>query len=572
MSALDYFVLVATMVGIAAYGIWKTRGQTTLQGYVRGDRKVSWGTIGLAVMATQASAITFLSIPGQGFESGMGFVQNYFGLPFALIVVAAVFLPLYRRLNVLTAYEYLGRRFDGKTRLLGAGLFLLQRGFASGITIYAPAIVLSTVFGWRLDLTILATGVLAIVYTVSGGNAAVSLTQKYQMLVIFAGMGTAFVIMLLRLPESVSVGDALQIAGGFDKLNAVNFSFDINERYTLWSGLFAGFFLSLSYFGTDQSQVGRYLSGPSLRESRLGLMFNAVLKIPMQAFILLLGVLLFVFYQFAPAPVFFDRATWRQHLEREGGESLRAIENRYTELSGEKRIALEAWLKARKDGSSGDIDSAHTVLRNAHARSEAVRAEAKAALVAADPGVKTKDSDYVFITFILEQLPVGVIGLLIAVVFAAALSSVASELSALGSTTVVDFYRHLVRPDASEAHAVFASKAFTALWGCVAISFALFANVVENLIEAVNILGSLFYGVVLGLFLVAFFIRRVGGNAVFTGALISQVAVLVTFFGFDRIGYLWYNLIGCGLCVFTSLLLQPLLGGRPPSSSTPASA
>jgi len=572
MSALDYFVLVATMVGIAAYGVWKTRGQTTLQDYVRGERKVSWGTIGLAVMATQASAITFLSIPGQGFESGMGFVQNYFGLPFALIVVAAVFLPLYRRLKVLTAYEYLGRRFDGKTRLLGAGLFLLQRGFASGITIYAPAIVLSTVFGWRLDLTILATGALAIVYTVSGGNAAVSLTQKYQMLVIFAGMATAFVIMLLRLPESVSVGDALQIAAGFDKLNAVNISFDINERYTLWSGLFAGFFLSLSYFGTDQSQVGRYLSGPSLRESRLGLMFNAVFKIPMQAFILLLGVLLFVFYQFAPAPVFFDRATWRQHLQQEGGDSLRVIENRYAELSGEKRVALDAWLKARDEGSAEAVASTHAALRNAHARSEAVRAEAKAALIAVDPGVKTKDSDYVFITFILEQLPVGVVGLLIAVVFAAALSSVASELSALGSTTVVDFYRHLVRPGASEAQAVFASKAFTALWGCVAISFALFANVVENLIEAVNILGSLFYGVVLGLFLVAFFLRRVGGNAVFTGALISQVAVLVAFFSFDRIGYLWYNLIGCALCVVTSLLLQPLLGRRPPSNSTPVSA
>ncbi|HRE08392.1 MAG TPA: Gfo/Idh/MocA family oxidoreductase, partial [Opitutaceae bacterium] len=352
MSPLDYAVLLATMLGIAAYGMWKTRGRTTFQDYVKGESRVSWGTIGLAVMATQASAITFLSTPGQGFESGMGFVQNYFGLPFALIVVAALFLPFYQRLKVLTAYEYLGRRFDGKTRLLGACLFLLQRGLASGITIYAPAIVLSTVFGWNLDLTILATGALAIVYTVSGGNTAVSITQKYQMLVIFAGMATAFIIMLLRLPAGVSTVDALHIAGGFDKLNAVNFSFDLNERYTLWSGIFGGFFLSLSYFGTDQSQVGRYLSGTSLRESRLGLMFNAVFKIPMQAFILLLGVLLFVFYQFAPAPVFFDRATWRQHVAAPGGEALQAIEARYTVLVGEKRAALEAWMKARADGAS----------------------------------------------------------------------------------------------------------------------------------------------------------------------------------------------------------------------------
>ncbi|MBL9207491.1 MAG: sodium:solute symporter [Opitutaceae bacterium] len=572
MSALDYFVLVATMLGIAAYGMWKTRGRTTFQDYVKGESKVSWGTIGLAVMATQASAITFLSTPGQGFESGMGFVQNYFGLPFALIVVAALFLPFYRRLKVLTAYEYLGRRFDGKTRLLGACLFLLQRGLASGITIYAPAIVLSTVFGWNLDLTILATGALAIVYTVSGGNTAVSITQKYQMIVIFAGMATAFVIMLLRLPAGVTTVDALQVAAGFDKLNAVNFSFDINERYTLWSGIFGGFFLSLSYFGTDQSQVGRYLSGTSLRESRLGLMFNAVFKIPMQAFILLLGVLLFVFYQFSPAPVFFDRATWRQHVEAPGGETLRVLESRYQTLAEEKRAALQGWLKSRHDGSSEEqVAAAKGALRDAHARSEAVRKQAKDALRAVDPGVKTKDSDYVFITFILEQLPVGVVGLLIAVIFAAALSSVAAELSALGSTTVVDLYRHIFRPAGGDGHGVLMSKVFTASWGFVAIGFALFARLAENLIEAVNILGSLFYGVVLGLFLVAFLFRRVGGNAVFTGALLSQATVLVCFFTLDRVGYLWYNLIGCALCVFTSLILQPLLGGRTPGG-TPATA
>lgn len=570
MSTLDYLVLIATTLGIAGYGVWRTRGRQTFESYVRGEERVSWATIGLAVMATQASAITFLSTPGQGFESGMGFVQNYFGMPFALIVVSAVFLPLYRRLRVMTAYEYLGHRFDQKTRLLGAGLFLLQRGFASGITIYAPAIVLSTVFGWNLDLTIVATGAVAIIYTVSGGNTAVSLTQKHQMAVIFAGMAVAFVILLHRLPAHVSFGDALEVAGGFDKLNAVTVSLDLNERYTLWSGLLGGFFLSLSYFGTDQSQVGRYLSGTSLRESRLGLMFNALLKIPMQAFILLLGALLFVFYQFSPAPVFFDRTTWQQHVAGPGGERLRALEERYAEATATKRVAVEHWVTVSDQGDLGATVAAREAARAAHVQSEAIRAEAKATLRVLDPSVKTKDSDYVFITFVLEQLPRGVIGLLIAVIFAAALSSVAAELSALGSTTVVDLYGSLRRARDHAPPSVLASKLCTAFWGGVAISFALFARVVENLIEAVNILGSLFYGVILGLFLVAFFLRRVGGHAVFAAALLAQAAVLAAFFGFDRVGYLWYNLIGCSLCVALSLLLQAVLP-RPAGADAPAS-
>jgi Na+/proline symporter len=572
MSAIDYFVLLVTTLGIAAYGAWRTRGRQSLEHYVRGDDRVSWTTIGLAVMATQASAITFLSTPGQAFESGMGFVQNYFGMPFALIVVSAVFLPLYRKLRVMTAYEYLGHRFDQKTRLLGAGLFLLQRGFASGITIYAPAIVLSTVFGWNLDLTILATGAVAIVYTVSGGNAAVSLTQKHQMAVIFAGMATAFGILIFRLPANVSFTDALEVAGGFDKLNAVNVSFDLNERYTVWSGLLGGFFLSLSYFGTDQSQVGRYLAGNSLRESRLGLMFNALLKIPMQAFILLLGALLFVFYQFSPAPVFFDRTTWQQHVAGPGGERLRVLEEKYTEASATKRAAVEHWVATSEQGDPAQTAIAREAARAAHAQSEAIRAEAKATLRVLDPSVKTKDSDYVFITFVLEQLPRGVIGLLIAVIFAAALSSVAAELSALGSTTVVDLYGTLRRAQNAAPPSVLASKLCTAFWGAVAIGFALFARVVENLIEAVNILGSLFYGVILGLFLVAFFLRRVGGHAVFAAALIAQATVLAAFFGFDRLGYLWYNLIGCVLCVMLSLLLQTVLPRRADASPTASPA
>jgi len=566
MKPLDYAVLIATMIGIAAYGVWRTRGKGTLHGYLSGRRDVGWGTIGLSVMATQASAITFLSTPGQGFESGMGFVQNYFGLPFALIVVAAIFLPIYRRSGVYTAYEYLGRRFDGKTRLLGAGLFLLQRGFASGITIYAPSIVLSTVLGWPLDLTILGTGLVAIAYTVAGGNDAVNITQKYQISVIFIGMISAFAVLLFKLPPDVSVREAFAIASGFDKLNAVNFSFDVNERYTLWSGIFGGIFLSLSYFGTDQSQVQRYLSGTSVRESRLGLMFNAVLKIPMQTFILLLGVMLFVFYQFAPAPVFFDRTTWRQQASAPGGESLVAFEKEYELRATEKSEALRAWLRVRSTGSSEEIAAAKASVAAAHAASQAVRTNAKAALLANDPTVKMKDSDYVFITFILEQLPVGLVGLLIAVIFAAALSSVSAEMSALGTTTSVDFYRHLIHRSGNEDRAVLVSKIATALWGTVAISFALFANVVENLIEAVNILGSIFYGVILGLFLVAFFLKWIRGNAVFWGALVAQTVVLVCFFTLT-IGYLWYNLIGCASCVLASMLLQ--LAFRSPGSQSP---
>ncbi len=570
MSGFDYVVLIGTMVAIAVYGWWRTRGASDLSSYLRGRRTIGWGTIGLSVMATQASAITFLSIPGQAYESGMAFVQNYFGLPIALIIVAAVFLPIYRRLNVYTAYEFLGRRFDSKTRLLGAGLFLLQRGLAAGITIYAPAIILSTVLGWRLDLTILVTGTFVIAYTVSGGSEAVSVTQRLQMGVIFAGMVTAFIVLVVKMPAGVGLVEATTLAGDFGKLEAIDFSLDFNKRYTVWSGILGGVFLSLSYFGTDQSQVQRYLVGASLRESRLGLMFNAVFKIPMQFFILLLGALVFVFYQFERPPVFFNQALWNTHAQSEAGAPLRALEESYMGVHAEKEAHIRDWMEARRAGDPTAEAGAREAMLVAHGESERIRTEAKEALVAADPRAKTKDSDFVFITFVLTQLPHGVIGLLIAVIFAAALSSVASELNALGTTSTVDFYRHAIRPDASDTHYVKASKLFTMLWGVVAICFALFANMVENLIEAVNIVGSLFYGVVLGLFLVAFFLKRIGGNAVFAGAVVAQVLVLTLFFTRD-IGYLWFNLIGCGSCVLLSIILQPLLGSvgkaQPPASA-----
>jgi len=511
------------------------------------------------VMATQASAITFLSIPGQGFESGIGFVQNYFGLPLALIIVCAVFLPMYRRLNVYTAYEFLGQRFDKKTRLLGAGLFLLQRGLAAGVTIYAPAIIISTVLGWPLEFVIVFTGLLVIVYTVTGGSEAVALTHKWQMAVISAGMLTAMVVLLLRLPDGLGFTGAAHVAGALGKLQAVDFSLDPSRRYTVWTGVFGGLFLSLSYFGTDQSQVQRYIGGASLREGRLGLMFNAVLKIPMQFVILLLGALLFVFYQFAPHPVFFNQAEWRRHAQ---DGRFRAIEAQHASAVAQSESAIRLWLQARASDDAAREASARVAMVAASHRTREIRAEAKAVLVAADPRAKTTDSDYVFITFILTQLPHGAVGLLVAVMFAAALSSKASELAALGTTTTIDFWRHF-RPLAAgdEARNMRAARRFTALWGVFAVAFALFAGFAENLIEAINILGSIFYGVLLGLFVVAFFLRRVGGSAVFFAAVTAQTLVIVMYFSLD-IGYLWYNLIGCAACIAFSVALQAVLPPR----------
>ena len=561
MNVVDWIVLLATIVGIAAYGAWRTRQVRSLNTYLRGKPSTGWGTIGLSVMATQASAITYLSIPGQGFESGIGFVQNYFGLPLALIIVCAVFLPMYRRLNVYTAYQFLGERFDEKTRLLGAGLFLLQRGLATGVTIYAPAIIVSTVLGWPLDPVIVATGLLVIVYTVTGGSEAVALTHRWQMAVIAAGMVTALILLILRLPDGLHFTGSVAAAGALGKLHAVDFSLDPSRRYTVWTGLFGGLFLSLSYFGTDQSQVQRYIGGSSLREGRLGLMFNAMLKIPMQFVILMVGALLFVFYQFAPHPVFFNQAEWRRHSQ---DSRFRVIEAEHAQALAQSQSAIRAWVQARASDDVAREATARAAMVAASDRAQAIRAEARAALLAANPRAKIKDSDYVFITFIVTQLPHGAIGLLLAMMFAAALSSKASELAALGTTTTIDFWRHF-RPlaAADEARNMRVARRFTALWGIFAVAFALFAGFAENLIEAINILGSIFYGVLLGLFLVAFFLRHVGGSAVFFAAIAAQTLVIVMYFSLN-IGYLWYNLIGCAACVALSLALQAILPRRAP--------
>lgn len=559
MNVVDWIVLLVTIVGIAGYGAWRTRQVRSLNTYMRGKPSTGWGTIGLSVMATQASAITYLSIPGQGFESGIGFVQNYFGLPLALIIVCAVFLPMYRRLNVYTAYQFLGERFDEKTRLLGAGLFMLQRGLAAGVTIYAPAIIVSTVLGWPLDPIIIAMGLLVIVYTVTGGSEAVALTHRWQMAVIAAGMLTALTLLIARLPEGLHFTGSVAAAGALGKLHAVDFSMDPSRRYTVWTGLFGGLFLSLSYFGTDQSQVQRYIGGSSLREGRLGLMFNAVLKIPMQFVILMVGALLFVFYQFAPHPVFFNQTEWRRHAQ---DGRFRAIEAAHGQALAESQSAIRAWVQARAGDDAAREATARAAMVAASDRAQAIRAEARAALLAADPRAKVKDSDYVFITFIVTQLPHGAIGLLIAVMFASALSSKAAELAALGTTTTIDFWRHF-RPlaAADEARNMRVARRFTALWGIFAVAFALFVGFAENLIEAINILGSIFYGVLLGLFLVAFFLRHVGGSAVFVAAVAAQTLVIVMYFSLN-IGYLWYNLIGCVACIVLSVALQAVLPRR----------
>jgi len=568
MNTLDWLILLGTMLGIAAYGVWGTREDHSLNSYLKGNHNTGWITIGLSVMATQASTITYLSLPGQAYENGMAFIQNYFGLPLALIIVCAVFLPIYRKLGVYTAYEYLGRRFDTKTRLLGAALFLLQRGVQAGITIYAPAIILSTVLGWRLDLTIIFTGLLVVIYTVTGGSAAVNLTQKWQMAVIFFGMLTAFVVLLAKLP-----GDALPIAGAMGKLQAVDFTPDLKQRYTIWSGILGGLFLSLSYFGTDQSQVQRYIGGAALREGRLGLMFNALFKIPMQFLIVMLGAMLFVFYQFQPdTPVFFNQTEWKQYAQGPQGAAFHRIEQKYAAIQSDKQEKIRAWVTARNHGDATAEAAARTAMTEAQKTSNAVRQEARDALRSVDPKAQTKDSDYVFITFILTELPHGVIGLLIAVMFASALSSKAGELNALGTTSTIDLWRYF-RPLAAhdEARNVRNAKWFTALWGIFAIGFALFVSIAENLIEALNIVASIFYPALLGVFVVAFFLKKVRGPAVFWAAVSAQVLVLAIFFAgkvypSHEIGYLWLNPIGVAACVAFSLALQCVVRRNAPGT------
>ncbi|MAZ72900.1 MAG: sodium:solute symporter [Flavobacteriaceae bacterium] len=506
-------------------------------------------------MATQASAITFLSTPGQAFHSGMGFVQFYFGLPIAMVVICLVFIPIYHRLNVFTAYEYLETRFDLKTRTLTAILFLIQRGLAAGITIFAPAIILSAVLGWNLIYLNIIIGFLVIIYTVSGGTKAVSVTQKQQMAIIFLGMLLAFLIILNYLPLDITFNKALEIAGASGKMEVLDFSFDFENRYTFWSGMIGGTFLALSYFGTDQSQVQRYLSGKSVKQSQMGLIMNGLLKVPMQFFILLVGVMVFVFYQFNTSPLHFNPAAVKDVMDSEFASEYVALEEEKKGIDSQLREAQMTYSVAESDSEKNALSTEIVTLQK---QEEALREQSKTVIKKANPNAETNDKDYVFIHFILNNLPRGLIGLLLAMILSAAMSSTASELNALGSTTSVDLYKRN-KPGKSDKHYVNASRMFTMLWGVIAILIACVANLFENLIELVNIIGSIFYGNVLGVFLLAFFIKYVKSNATFIAALITQAIVVVVWW-LDIMPYLWLNLLGCALVMGIAMVLQVLLG------------
>ncbi|MEM7381106.1 MAG: sodium:solute symporter [Bacteroidota bacterium] len=555
MGVLDWIVLAGTLLFIVGYGVWKTRGSNDVDDYVLGGNKAQWWTIGLSVMATQASAITFLSTPGQAFHDGMGFVQFYFGLPLAMIIICLVFVPLYHKLKVYTAYEFLEKRFDLKTRSLAAILFLIQRGLAAGITIFAPSIILSAVLGWDLRTLNIIIGILVIIYTVSGGTTAVNVTQKQQMFIIMTGMFIAFFFILGYLPADINFSKALKVAGASEKLGILDFEFSMDKRYTFWSGISGGLFLALAYFGTDQSQVQRYLSGKSVRESQLGLIFNGIFKIPMQFFILLVGVMVFVFYQYNPSPLNFNPSATQAVMDSEYAEDYQILEEGHRELETEKKMAQDkfsAALELREYAAT--MDAKQQILK-INDREKSNRDAAKKLISMADNSVETNDKDYVFIHFVLNHLPRGLVGLLLAVILSAAMSSTASELNALGTISALDLYKRNAKEVDDPQHYVRASKAFTLLWGIIAILIACVANLFDNLIQLVNIIGSIFYGNVLGIFLLAFFFRFVRGNAVFVAALITQFIVIVGWY-FDWMSYLWLNAFGCALVILLSIMLE----------------
>ena len=551
MQQIDWFILIGTLLFIVLYGTYKSRGSKNVTQYLKGGSDSRWWTIGLSVMATQASAITFLSTPGQAFHSGMGFVQFYFGLPIAMVIICLVFIPIYHRLKVFTAYEYLETRFDLKTRTLTAILFLIQRGLAAGITIFAPAIILSAVLGWNLVMLNIIIGVLVIIYTVSGGTKAVSVTQKQQMGIIFGGMFVAFLLILNYLPLDITFTKALEIAGASGKMEILDFSFDFNNKYTFWSGIIGGTFLALSYFGTDQSQVQRYLSGKSMKEMQMGLIFNGLLKIPMQFFILLVGVMVFVFYQFNPSPLHFNPSAVTDVLNSPYAAQYQDLQDKKNTLE----IAIkEQQLNYAVLDNQGQKQTVLLDIKTLQSQEDQLRTASKELIKKANPKAETNDKDYVFIHFILNNLPRGLIGLLLAVILSAAMSSTASELNALGSTTTIDLYRRNNK-GRSDKHYLWASKGFTMLWGIIAIGVACVANLFENLIELVNIIGSIFYGNVLGIFLLAFFFTYVKSRAVFIAAIITQ-GIIVYIWWIDLMPYLWLNVAGASLVIAIAFILQ----------------
>lgn len=561
MSALDWIVLFGTLLLIAGYGAWKTRGAKSMQSYLLGNNTLPWWGVGLSIMATQASAITFLSTTGQAYEDGMRFLQFYFGLPLAMVILSITAVPLYHRLKVYTAYEYLESRFDRKTRTLAAFYFLMLRGISVGITVYAPSLILSTILGWSINVTTILIGTLVLVYTVSGGTKAVSITQKYQLTIIMAGMILAGYIAFSMLPKGTTFGQTFQFAGEVGKLNLINLSFNLSDRYNIWSGLIGGLFLFLSYFGADQSQVGRYLGGASITESRLGLLFNGLLKIPMQFIILYIGILIYVFYQFHQAPLVHNQPLLQKAMATGAKAEISQLSDKYDEVFQNRKQTSEELIHAIQRSDRPVIDKARSEMKGIQESEAALRAQAKAAIGAALPGENTQDKDYVFINFVMTYLPHGLIGLLLAVVFSAAMSSMASELNSLASTTAVDIYKRSVRQQESELHYVKASRWFTVGWALFAIVIASLADQAENLIQFVNIVGSLFYGTILGIFLSAFYIKYLQSTAVFIGALVGE-AIILYLYKYTDVAFLLYNIIGCVVVIAVAMVVQFVLSGR----------
>ena len=565
MQLFDWIILIVTLLFIVSYGVWKTNDSKNVQDYILGNNETPWHVVGLSVMATQASAITFLSTPGQAYHDGMGFVQFYFGLPIAMVIVSLTFIPIYHKYKVYTAYEYLGKRFDTRTRSLAAFLFLFQRGLGTGLTIYAPAIILSGLLGWNINYLNIIIGLLVIIYTVTGGTKAVNVTQKQQMFVILLGMLITFFWILYYLPNDMSFSNAMHIAGANDKMNIVNFSLDPEEKYTFWSGITGGFFLALAYFGTDQSQVGRYLSGKTVKESQMGLLMNGLLKVPMQFFILLTGVLVFVFFQFNPVPLNFNPNNKISVENSPFKKEYHALEKKLELVSEDKKVINLLYI----DQLNQDYDN--PILRKEMIalsdKEKDLRDRAKEIISKADSHSETNDKDYVFFHFILNYLPKGLIGLLLAVIISAAMSSTASGLNALASTTTIDIYKRNLKDEKSDKHYLNASKLFTFFWGIVAILFACIGTLFENLIQLVNIIGSIFYGTVLGIFLVGIYSKRIQSDAIFYSAVFSQITIFIIYYftiyiypsGEEKLGYLWLNFIGATLTIVLAWLLERLV-------------
>lgn len=570
MHWIDWTILLLTLLGITAYGVWTTRGTTDMKTYLSGAKELKWWTIGLSIMATQASAITFLSTTGQGFEDGMRFAQFYFGLPVAMVILSIFFLPIYYRLNVVTAYEYLERRFDLRTRTFAAIIFLIQRGMGAGLTIYAPSIVLSVILGMDLKLTIFMLSIFTIIYTVFGGGEAVSVTQQQQMIVILSGLVIAFFVMIYKLPSNVSFTDALTVAGKLGKTNVVDFTFDLGNRYTFWSGMIGGVFLFLSYFGTDQSQVQRYLSGKSLTESRMGLLFNGVIKVPMQFLVLFVGLMMFVFYQYNMPPIHFNPENVSRLETPQYQPALTALQTKQVQIFETKKAEVNNLIVASHEGNTEGVEIAKFKIKDLAKEDKILRDSVRQLVKQANPKAETNDRDYVFITFIINNLPIGIVGLLLAVIFSAAMSAKSSEINSLATTSVIDIYQRQMRPNETDKHYMNVSKLLTAVWGLLAMLFAMFASLLENLIEAINIVGSLFYGSVLGIFMVAFFMKKIGSKAVFWAGVLGELGVIALFLvdRFDiqmnvfnhvfsiKIAYLWLNLVGCILVMLLALFFQ----------------